>query len=118
VITALLAVAVGAPWFPSALHLERAPKPKPPPPPMQRAVASWYDDRGTTASGWHAAYGVANLTLAFGTRVLFAYHGRRVTATVDDRGPYVAGRMWDLAQSTAGALGFSGVDVVSYRVLR
>ena len=42
----------------------------------------------------------------------FHYHGRTVTATVDDRGPFVAGRDWDLNQSTAGALGFGGVDTV------
>jgi len=87
------------------------------PPPMQPAVASWYDDAGATASGFHAFYGVANRTLAFGTRVLFAYHGRTVTATVDDRGPFVYSRLWDLNQNTAGALVFSGVDTVAYRVL-
>jgi rare lipoprotein A (peptidoglycan hydrolase) len=81
------------------------------------ATASWYQDAGQTASGFHAGYGVANKTLPFGTRVLFAYHGRTVTATVDDRGPYIAGREWDLNQTTAAALGFSGVDTVGYRVL-
>ena len=89
----------------------------PPQPPMQPAVASWYDDAGQTASGFHAFYGVANRTLAFGTRVLFAYRGRTVTATVDDRGPFVYSRLFDLNQNTAGALGFSGVDTVAYRVL-
>lgn len=85
-------------------------------PSMSYAVASWYDDTGTTASGWHAQYGVANLSLAFGTKVLFEYHGQRVEAIVDDRGPYVYGRTWDLSQNTAGALGFSGVDTVAYHV--
>ena len=40
-----------------------------------------------------------------------------MTATVDDRGPYVYSRLWDLNQNVAGALGFSGVDTVAYRVL-
>jgi hypothetical protein len=76
------------------------------------AVASWYEDGGQTACGFHAQYGVANKTLPCGTKVVFAYHGRTVTATVDDRGPFVAGRDWDLSQTTAGALGFGGVDTV------
>jgi rare lipoprotein A (peptidoglycan hydrolase) len=87
-----------------------------PPKPFSTAVASWYYDAGQTASGWHSFYGVANRTLAFGTKVLFAYHGRRVLATVQDRGPFVAGRLWDLNENVAGALGFAGVDVVSYRI--
>jgi hypothetical protein len=75
-------------------------------------VASWYEDGGNTACGFHAEYGVANKVLPCGTKVTFAYHGRSVTATVDDRGPFVAGRDWDLNQNTAGALGFGGVDTV------
>ena len=76
------------------------------------AVASWYDDAGATASGYHAYYGVANVSLPFGTKVTFRYGGRTVTATVDDRGPYVGGRTWDLNQNTASALGFDGVGTV------
>lgn len=78
----------------------------------QPAVASWYDDAGSTACGFHAYYGVANRTLPCGTRVTFIYGGRKVNAVVDDRGPFVAGRDWDLNQNTAGALGFGGVDTV------
>ncbi|MHB8658978.1 MAG: septal ring lytic transglycosylase RlpA family protein [Solirubrobacteraceae bacterium] len=74
--------------------------------------ASWYNDGGQTACGFHAGYGVANLSLPCGAQVTFRYGGRQVTATVDDRGPYVGGREWDLNQNTAGALGFSGVDAV------
>jgi rare lipoprotein A (peptidoglycan hydrolase) len=86
---------------------------------LDYAVASWYyDTSGACASpNGCSTYGVANLSLPFGTRVLFDYHGRTVTATVDDRGPYVGGRTWDLNQTTAGALGFSGVDTVGYRIL-
>jgi hypothetical protein len=75
-------------------------------------VASWYDDGGSTACGFHAYYGVANKSLPCGTKVAFHYNGRTVTATVDDRGPFVPGRDWDLNQNTAGALGFGGVDTV------
>jgi len=86
------------------------------PPPMHYAVASWYQDAGQTASGWHAWYGVANRYLRFGTRVLFRYRGRTVIAVVDDRGPYVYGRTWDLNQNTAGALGMWSVATVAYQI--
>ena len=76
------------------------------------AEASWYNDGGNTACGFHAGLGVANRTLPCGTKVAFRYGGRSVTATVDDRGPYVGGRDWDLNQNTAAALGFGGVGQV------
>jgi hypothetical protein len=78
----------------------------------QQSLASWYNDGGTTGCGFHAYYGVANVSLPCGTKVNFMYGGRTVTATVDDRGPYVGGRQWDLNQNTAAALGFSGVGSV------
>jgi hypothetical protein len=76
------------------------------------SVASWYSDGGNTACGFHAYYGVANKVLPCGTKVTFAYNGRSVTATVDDRGPFVAGREWDLNQNTSAALGMGGVATV------
>jgi rare lipoprotein A len=76
------------------------------------SVASWYDDGGNTACGFHAYYGVANRSLPCGTRVAFRYNGRTVDAVVDDRGPFVAGREWDLNQNLAAALGFGGVGTV------
>jgi hypothetical protein len=79
---------------------------------FNQSVASWYQDGGSTACGYHAYYGVANLSLPCGTKVTFIYGGHSVTATVDDRGPYVGGRTWDLNQNTAGALGFGGVGNV------
>jgi rare lipoprotein A len=79
---------------------------------FQEAEASWYEDGGETACGFHAFYGVANRTLPCGTKVEFRYNGRSVNATVDDRGPYVGGRDWDLNQNTAQALGFGGVGEV------
>jgi hypothetical protein len=79
----------------------------------QPAVASWYYDAGLqTGCGFNARYGVANKSLPCGTKVQLRYGGRTVMATVDDRGPYVAGRTWDLGQSTRAALGFEGVGTV------
>jgi rare lipoprotein A len=75
----------------------------------QPAIASWYYDAGlATGCGFNARYGVANKTLPCGTKVQLKYGGRTVMATVDDRGPYVYGRTWDLGQSTRAALGFGG----------
>ncbi len=78
----------------------------------RESVASWYSDGGSTACGFHATMGVANKTLPCGTKVTFLYGGRQVTATVDDRGPFVPGRDWDLNQNTAAALGMGGVATV------
>ena len=79
---------------------------------FEQSVASWYNDAGSTACGFHATMGVANKTLPCGTRVTFRYDGQTVTATVDDRGPFVAGRTWDLNQNLAAALGMGGVATV------
>ena len=79
---------------------------------FRESVASWYTDGGATACGFHAYYGVANRTLPCGTNVIFHSGGRSVTAVVDDRGPFVGGREWDLNQNVAGALGFGGVGTV------
>lgn len=86
------------------------------PPPIEHAIASWYYDAGNTACGFHAGMGVANRTLPCGTRVTFYFGGRSVNAVVDDRGPYVYPREWDLNQTVAGALGFTGVATVGYRI--
>lgn len=89
--------------------------------PFSTAYVSWYDDAGQTASGWHTTYGVADCgsgggpCFPFGTRIEFCLHGC-VIATVDDHGPYVAGREFDLNQNTAGAIGFDGVGDVQWRV--
>lgn len=56
--------------------------------------------------------GVANKTLPCGTKVKLRYHGRQVTVPVIDRGPYVAGREYDLTTATKERLGFPGVGQV------
>jgi hypothetical protein len=56
--------------------------------------------------------GVANKTLPCGTKVKLRYGGRTVTVPVIDRGPYVAGRDYDLTEATRARLGFPGVGTV------
>jgi rare lipoprotein A (peptidoglycan hydrolase) len=48
--------------------------------------------------------GVAHRTLPCGSLVAFTYRGRTVIAPVIDRGPYVAGRVWDLSGGLCVAL--------------
>jgi hypothetical protein len=57
--------------------------------------------------------GVAHRTLPCGTKVTFRYNGRTVTTMVIDRGPYVAGRTWDMTHGLCAALGhcFTGGGV-------
>lgn len=56
--------------------------------------------------------GVAHKTLPCGTKVKLRYHGRSVTVPVIDRGPYVAGRDYDLTWAVKEQLGFPGVGTV------
>jgi hypothetical protein len=48
--------------------------------------------------------GVAHRTLPCGTKVTFKYLGYTVTTYVKDRGPYVAGRQWDMTKGLCLAL--------------
>ncbi|HET9198297.1 MAG TPA: septal ring lytic transglycosylase RlpA family protein [Solirubrobacterales bacterium] len=56
--------------------------------------------------------GVAHKALPCGTKVTLRYHGRTVTVPVIDRGPYVAGRDYDLTWAVKQRLGFPGVGTV------
>lgn len=79
------------------------------------AEVSWYGGGGSLAcGGWltSSTLGVANKTLPCGTLVTLHYGQRTVRVRVIDRGPYVAGREFDLTEATKRALGFEGVGVV------
>ena len=79
------------------------------------AEASWYGGGGSLACGGaltSATMGVANKTLPCGTLVTLRYGDRTVRVPVVDRGPYVAGREFDLTEATKDALGFAGVGQV------
>ncbi len=78
-------------------------------------LASWYGPGGETACGESlgaATLGVANKTLPCGTLVTLRYRGRTVRVPVIDRGPYVAGRDYDLTYATRIALGAGGVSQI------
>jgi rare lipoprotein A len=79
------------------------------------ADASWYGGGGGLACGGEltsSTMGVANKTLPCGTLVTLRYGDRTVRVPVVDRGPYVAGREFDLTEATKRALGFEGVGEV------
>lgn len=88
----------------------------------QSGIASIYSG-GRTANGEHASprgLTAAHRTLPFGTRVRVVNrrNGRSVVVRINDRGPFVRGRIIDLTPAGARALGFSGlapVDVVPLR---
>ncbi len=89
----------------------------------QVARASWYGPGfygRRTASGAVLTQGMMNVahkSLPFGTRIEFEFNGRSCVAVVNDRGPFIAGRVFDLGPGTAAALGFGGVHNVRYRIL-
>ncbi len=56
--------------------------------------------------------GVANKTLPCGSKVTLRYRGRTVTVPVVDRGPYVAGRDFDLTAATRARLRFPSTGVL------
>jgi rare lipoprotein A len=80
--------------------------------------ASWYGGSfqgQRTANGEHFdtnAYTAASKTLSFGTR-LRVCHAGCVIVRVNDRGPYVGGRILDLSRAAANAIGYSGVAYVT-----
>jgi rare lipoprotein A len=79
------------------------------------AQASWYGGGGELACGGEltsSTLGVANKTLPCGTEVTLRYDGRSVEVKVIDRGPYVAGREFDLTEATKQALGFGDLGEV------
>lgn len=60
--------------------------------------------------------GVAHRTLPCGTLVEFRWHGRTIKAPVVDRGPYVAGRLWDLTPGLCALLDHCFTGPISWKV--
>jgi hypothetical protein len=83
------------------------------------AMASWYGGGGTLACGGtltSSTLGVANKTLPCGTWIDLRYRGRSLQVQVIDRGPFVAGREFDLTEATKRALGFGDLGEVWWRL--
>ena len=87
---------------------------------MEKAVVSTYGSPGDPlACGGRlqaGQEGVAHRTLPCGTKVELRRKGRTVTTRVIDRGPYVAGRTFDLTGPAAMRLGVGdGLASVEWR---
>ena len=86
--------------------------------------ASWYALHSKTASGERmvpSQLTAANRHFDFGTRlkVVNQRNGRSVVVRINDRGPFVHGRVLDLSRGAARRLGFldTGVVKVCYSVV-
>lgn len=77
--------------------------------PQRVASGGWFNPKAMTA---------AHKTLPFGTKVKVtnARNGRSVHVTINDRGPYIAGRIIDLSDAAAGAIGMKSAGVVPVKV--
>jgi len=86
-----------------------------------QGLASFYSEGTRTASGEKfdaSQLTAAHPTLPFGTRlrVTNVATGRSVTVRVNDRGPYVPGRVVDVSYSAADALGMVGRGVANVKL--
>jgi len=108
---AALSAALNAAWAPPASAL------------VQCGMASWYDE----AAGSQAADGgkvdpsvlaAAHRFLPFGTRVRVENlaNGRATTVAINDRGPFVAGRLIDVTRAAAEQLAFVDGGVTRVRI--
>ncbi len=89
----------------------------------ESGIASIYAYKGEkTANGERAHPGgltAAHKSLPFGTkvRVTNKKNGRSVVVRINDRGPFVRGRVIDLTPAGARSIGFSGLAPVTLAVL-
>jgi rare lipoprotein A len=91
---------------------------------VEEGFASWYGGKfhgRRTASGEifdTNLYTAAHKTLPFGTmvRVTNLETGRSTVVRINDRGPFVAGRVIDLSRAAAAAIGMTGSGVARVRV--
>jgi peptidoglycan lytic transglycosylase len=79
-------------------------------------MASFYGNESgsRTASGQRFnqnAMTAAHRSLPFGTKLRVSHGGRSVIVTINDRGPFVRGRVLDLSTGAARAIGLTGAGV-------
>ncbi len=83
--------------------------------------ASYYSGGRTATGGMVGAATCAHRTLPFGTRVLVTNlaNARQEILTVNDRGPFVRGRILDVSRTAANVLGMlhSGVAQIRMEVI-
>jgi rare lipoprotein A len=79
-------------------------------------MASYYGNESgsKTASGQRfnqSAMTCAHRSLPFGTKLRVTHGGRSVVVTINDRGPFIRGRVLDLSTGAARAVGLTGAGV-------
>ena len=77
--------------------------------PQRVAAGGWFNPNAMTA---------AHKSLPFGTKVRVTHlgNGKSVDVKINDRGPYVAGRIIDLSKAAAGVLGMQNQGVAKVKV--
>jgi rare lipoprotein A len=85
-------------------------------------IASHYGNESgsRTASGQRFnqnAMTAAHRSLPFGTKLRVTHGGRSVVVTINDRGPFVRGRVLDLSTGAARAIGLGGLGKVVAEVI-
>src|SRR5437899_580127 len=79
-------------------------------------MASYYGNESgsRTASGQRFnqnAMTAAHRSLPFGTKLRVTHRGQSVVVTINDRGPFIKGRVLDLSTGAARAIGLTGAGV-------
>lgn len=84
----------------------------------QCGIASWYHSN-RKGHGGSNGFTAAHRTFPFGTRVRVKHQrsGREVIVHINDRGPFIKGRIIDLSQPASKALGIGGVGQVCISVV-
>ncbi len=93
---------------------------------IEKGAASYYADKFNgrkTASGErfnNAEMTAAHKTLPFGTQLIVhnPANGKEVTVRVNDRGPFIRGRVIDVSKAAARELGLIGPGVAPVEVRR
>jgi rare lipoprotein A len=75
----------------------------------ETGLASYYGGRGHGMT-------CAHRTRPFGSIVTVSYRGRSIQCRVNDRGPFVRGRVIDLSVSAARALGMMRAGIIRVSV--
>jgi rare lipoprotein A len=88
---------------------------------IQHGIASYYwQGQRLATGGWFNPDGIsaAHRTLPFGTRVRVTHlrNGRSVDVRINDRGPYIAGRIIDLSRGAARVIGLTAQGIAQVRV--
>jgi rare lipoprotein A len=104
--------------------------------------SSWWNANASVASSGHSFSGIASMygnesgsktasgqrfnenamtcahrSLPFGTKLRVSHGGRSIVVTVNDRGPFVRGRVIDLSKGAARALGISGLGQITAEIV-